>query len=90
MYLYIVIMPKRINEVFDFYILNDNINVINMLNTKYIIAEEQGQVFPYVNEDANGNAYYVYEPFIPNTDLSVQFAEERELIENLTLKGELK
>jgi uncharacterized membrane protein YfhO len=30
-----------------------------MLNTKYFIAEEQGQVFPYVNEDANGNAWFV-------------------------------
>jgi uncharacterized membrane protein YfhO len=30
-----------------------------MVNTKYIIAEEEGQVFPYVNEDANGNAWFV-------------------------------
>ena len=36
-------------------------NVINMLNTKYIIAEEEGQVFPYVNDDANGNAWFVEE-----------------------------
>ena len=34
-------------------------NVLNMLNTKYIIAEEQGQVFPYTNTDANGNAWFV-------------------------------
>lgn len=33
-----------------------------MLNTKYIIAEdENGQLYPYLNEDANGNAWFVQE-----------------------------
>jgi uncharacterized membrane protein YfhO len=34
-------------------------NVLNMLNTKYIIAEDQGQIFPYDNPDALGNAWFV-------------------------------
>ncbi|WP_040278536.1 YfhO family protein [Psychroserpens damuponensis] len=50
---------KRFDELFDFHIVKNNMNVLNMLNTKYFIAEEQGQVFPYVNEDANGNAWFV-------------------------------
>ena len=51
---------KRYNEVFDFHIAKNNINVLNMLNTKYIIAEdEQGNLFPYVNTDTNGNAWFV-------------------------------
>ncbi|MFK7781613.1 YfhO family protein [Psychroserpens sp.] len=50
---------KRFDELYDFHIARNNMNVLNMLNTKYIIAEEQGQVFPYVNEDANGNAWFV-------------------------------
>jgi len=29
------------------------------LNTKYIIAEEDGKVFPFTNTDANGNAWFV-------------------------------
>ncbi|QDO95051.1 YfhO family protein [Formosa sediminum] len=50
----------RYNEVFDFYISKNNINVLNMLNTKYIIAQdEQGAYFPYENTDANGNAWFV-------------------------------
>ncbi|MGJ5641021.1 YfhO family protein [Formosa sp. S-31] len=50
----------RYNEVFNFYISKNNINVLNMLNTKYVIAQnEQGQVFPYENTDANGNAWFV-------------------------------
>lgn len=51
---------KRYNELYDFYISKNNINVLNMLNTKYIIAEdEEGNPFPYTNPDANGNAWFV-------------------------------
>jgi hypothetical protein len=45
----------------EFHIYNNNMNVLNMLNTKYIIAEDQGQIFPYDNPDANGNAWFVSE-----------------------------
>ncbi|WP_274475476.1 YfhO family protein [Mangrovimonas aestuarii] len=51
---------RRFNELNDFYISKNKIEVLNMLNTKYIIAqEEDGTVFPYVNEEANGNAWLV-------------------------------
>ena len=51
---------RRYRDLFDFYIANNNINVLNMLNTKYIIAQdEKGTVFNYVNEDANGNAWFI-------------------------------
>lgn len=53
---------RRFNEIYDFYISKNNLNVLNMLNTKYIIADdEKGNVFPYFNEDANGNAWFVTE-----------------------------
>jgi hypothetical protein len=53
---------KRYREVFDFYVAKNNINVLNMLNTKYIIAEDDKEnVFPYTNTDANGNAWFVKE-----------------------------
>ncbi|HEX9826436.1 MAG TPA: YfhO family protein, partial [Flavobacteriaceae bacterium] len=53
---------RRFNELYDFYISRNNINVLNMLNTKYIIADDdKGNVFPYINEDANGNAWFVAE-----------------------------
>ena len=53
---------KRFNELYDFYISQNNLNVLSMLNAKYIIAEDdKGNVFPYVNEDANGNAWFVTE-----------------------------
>lgn len=51
---------KRYREVFDFYISKNNINVLNMFNTKYIIAQgEKGEAFPYTNKDANGAAWFV-------------------------------
>lgn len=50
----------RYNELFDFYLTKNNMNVLNMLNTKYIIADDdKGNVFPYENEDANGNAWFI-------------------------------
>lgn len=51
---------RRYSEVFDFYIAKNNINVLNMLNTKYIVAQgEEGNTFPYENDEANGNAWFV-------------------------------
>ncbi|MFD2725936.1 YfhO family protein [Hyunsoonleella rubra] len=51
---------KRYREVFDWYISQNNINVMNMLNTKYIIAQdEKGGLFSFKNEEANGNAWFV-------------------------------
>ena len=50
---------RRFNELFDFHITTNNMEVMNMLNTKYIIAEQEGQIFPFENEDANGNAWFI-------------------------------
>ncbi len=53
---------ERYDELFDFHIAKNNINVLNMLNTKYIIADDdKGNIFPYENTDANGNAWFVDE-----------------------------
>ncbi|WP_179020292.1 YfhO family protein [Winogradskyella forsetii] len=49
----------RAEELLEFHVYKNNMNVLNMLNTKYIIAEEQGQIFPYTNTEANGNAWFV-------------------------------
>ncbi|MDD7885874.1 YfhO family protein [Flavivirga sp. 57AJ16] len=51
---------KRYREVFDFYVTKNNINVLNMLNTKYIIAQdEKDGMFSYKNDEANGNVWFV-------------------------------
>ncbi|PWI29647.1 hypothetical protein DI383_10535 [Flavobacteriaceae bacterium LYZ1037] len=73
---------KRYDELFDFYISKNNINVLNMLNTKYIIAEdEEGNPFPYTNPDANGNAW-----FIENIKLVNSANEEILVLDTLNTK----
>lgn len=58
----------RYNELFEYHIMKNNINVLNMLNAKYIIADdEKGNIFPYQNDDANGNAWFVSEVNKVNT-----------------------
>jgi hypothetical protein len=57
----------RYNELLDFHVYKNNMNVLNMLNTKYIIAEEQGNIFPYTNTEANGNAWFVSNLKVVNT-----------------------
>jgi hypothetical protein len=53
---------KRYDELFDFYLVNRHLGMLNMLNTKYIIGQgEDGKPIAYNNPDANGNAWFVEE-----------------------------
>lgn len=50
----------RYQELFDFQISKNNIEVLNMLNTKYFIFEDGNQrINAQQNPDANGNAWFV-------------------------------
>jgi hypothetical protein len=50
----------RYQELFDFQIAKNNMQVLNMLNTKYfIIADDKGVPDAQQNADANGNAWFV-------------------------------
>ena len=52
--------PRRYQELYDFQIAKNNIQVLNMLNTKYLIFEdENGQKSVQQNPEANGNAWFV-------------------------------
>jgi len=54
--------PRRYQELFDFQIAKNNIEVLNMLNTRYIIYPgEENRESVQLNEDANGNAWFVEE-----------------------------
>ncbi|NND24512.1 MAG: hypothetical protein HKO00_00675 [Flavobacteriaceae bacterium] len=51
---------RRYNELFDFHIVKQNLEVLNMLNTKYIIGEDENRKeVAYGNPDANGNAWFI-------------------------------
>lgn len=52
--------PARMQDLFDFHIQKGNISVLNMLNVKYVIQQdEEGRSYAGLNPDANGNAWFV-------------------------------
>lgn len=63
--------PKRLQDLFEFHLYNNNLQVLNMLNVKYIVQEdEQGKRFPAYNDATNGAAWFV------NTIKMVESADE--------------
>jgi hypothetical protein len=51
---------KRFKALQEFHIDKNNFEVLNMLNTKYIIYQnKEGEVLYFENEEANGNAWFV-------------------------------
>ena len=53
--------PRRIQDIFDFYLSKDiNPEILNMYNVKYIIGtDEKNQQGIQLNDQANGNAWFV-------------------------------
>lgn len=51
--------PGRMQELYDFYLSQNNLQVLNMLNTKYFIIPTQEGVMTQQNPETNGNAWFV-------------------------------
>ncbi len=52
--------PKRIQNLYEFYLAKGNQSVLNMLNIKYIItSSDNGSTQIVKNEEINGNAWFV-------------------------------
>src|SRR5690606_31899509 len=52
--------PRALQDLFDYQLYRNNLEVLNMLNEKYVIQQdEQGNSYPAVNGEANGNAWFV-------------------------------
>ena len=57
---YSAVRPRRMEQLFNYQIDNGNMEVLNMLNTKYVIqVDDKNQEFPSLNDKANGNAWFV-------------------------------
>ncbi len=57
---YSAVKPKRMQQLFDYQISKNNLDVLNMLNVKYIIQKDTSGVdYPTMNPEANGNAWFV-------------------------------
>ena len=52
--------PRRMQQLFDYQIAKNNLEILNMLNVKYVIqTDKEGKEIPTINPDANGNAWFV-------------------------------
>lgn len=52
--------PARMQDLFDFYIYKGKIEILNMLNVKYVVQQnEESKNVPTLNANANGNAWFV-------------------------------
>jgi len=57
---YSAVRPKRMQQLFDYQIAKNNMEILNMMNVKYVIqTDKEGKEYPIINPDANGNAWFV-------------------------------
>lgn len=69
---YSAVKPRRMQQLFDYQIAKNNIEILNMLNVKYIIqTDSTGAAFPVQNPNANGNAWFVRNVILVNKADSV-------------------
>lgn len=74
--------PRRMQQLFDYQIAQNNIEVLNMLNVKYVIqSDDDGNKMPGVNPDANGNAW-----FVSDIQLASTADEEMQALQNFDSK----
>ncbi len=80
---YSAVKPRRMQQLFDYQIAKNNTEVLNMLNTKYIIqTDSTGAAFPTSNPNANGNAWFVQKvKFVNSSD------EEMKALDSLDTKN---
>lgn len=77
--------PRRAQEIMNYQIERNNLEVLNMLNIKYIIqTDDQGRAIPLENPDANGNAW-----FIKNLKEVSSANEEMQALDSLKSKFEV-
>jgi hypothetical protein len=81
---YSAVKPRRMQQLFDYQIAKNNLQVYNMLNTKYIIqTNEQGEDVALLNPDANGNAWFIKKLKVVKTA-----DEEMKALDSLRTKDE--
>jgi hypothetical protein len=57
---YSAVKPIRMQQLFDYHIVKNNMEILNMLHVKYFIQRnEKGEETPIQNTETNGNAWFV-------------------------------
>ncbi|MEZ4837711.1 YfhO family protein [Flavobacterium sp.] len=81
---YSAVKPQRMQQLYDYQIANNNIQVLNMLNVKYVIqTTDEGRPIPLQNPNANGNAW-----FVSNVKVVQNADEEMRALDSLNTKNE--
>ncbi len=82
---YSAVKPRRMQQLFDYQIAKNNMEVLHMLNTKFIIqTDKEGKEFPTYNPNCNGNAWFVQKvKFVNSPD------EEMKALDSLDSKNEV-
>lgn len=66
---YSAVRPRKMQELFDYQIVKNNKEILDMLNVKYIIqTNEKGEEVASVNPSVNGNAWFVKELKMVNSN----------------------
>lgn len=72
--------PRRLQEVFDFFSTNRAESILNMLNVKYVLYEEEGKSKALVNPESLGIAWPVDSLVVAkDADTELQLLEQLEL-----------
>ncbi|MFV5698033.1 YfhO family protein [Flavobacterium sp. ZT3R17] len=80
---YSAVRPQRMQQLIDFQIAKNNMEILNMLNVKYVIQKDTtGNSIPTQNPNTNGNAWFVSQvKLVPSTD------EEMKALDKLDSKN---
>ena len=83
--------PRRLQDLFEYHLYQNNTKVLDMLNVKYVIQQdEEGNSVPAINDSRNGNAWFV-ERIVPVNSSNEEIQElssfhvKREAIVNTTV-----
>jgi hypothetical protein len=65
---YSAVRPRRMQQLFDYQIAKNNMEILNMLDVKYVIqTDKENKEFPTSNPNTNGNAWFVSQVQLVNS-----------------------
>lgn len=84
--------PRRYQELFDFQIANNNIEVLNMLHTKYILfPDDNNRPNVQLNPEANGNAWFIEDiHFVASADQEIKALDSLDTKNDIVVHEEFK
>ncbi|HZJ35994.1 MAG TPA: hypothetical protein VFD29_05160 [Gillisia sp.] len=83
--------PARMQDLFDFYIAKNNLEILNMLNVKYIIVPEKEGPQVQENPQAFGNAWFVeHIKWVNNSNEEILNLGETDLTKTAVINNKFK